>query len=256
MARQPRLSPEDDAFVGHDIQERIIKEKEALGKRPSKKEIIRSTVKGERNFYILFGVIVAVLILLIFGYRFVVGKPEMKTIDELHSENLAGQLDPEEGYVYDGFSFVNVDGQWWTRFQRANSSDVYNVQLRYGPRDLQDVPLSGDYVYFLHFNASFVTFDPLGENLSHVVLAASDISQSMVKVFGIATFPACTRQDNNSCKSLPIIGCVPGRPVIYLKQEAIPFVETKGTCIIIHGSGFDMVKAVDRLLLAWYGIMP
>ena len=78
----------------------------------------------------------------------------------------------------------------------------------------------------------------------------------MVRVFDIATFPACTRQDNSTCKDLPVLECEPGKPVIHLKEDKATFVELQGTCLIIHGRGLEMVRAVDRLLLAWYGIMP
>lgn len=262
MPKHPLFQqPEEEDFTQHDISTNLDKAKPEKKERKTKKkdeetEIVTSDVKGERNFYIMIGVVIAMLILLIFGYQLFFGKAEVKTIDELHSENLAGELLPEEGYVYHGFSFVKANDQWWTRFQRANTNDTYNVQLRYGPQELENISIMGDYIYFLHFNATFVTFDPLGENLSYVALAASDISQSLVNVFDIPTFPACTRQDNSSCSNLPIIECALGRPVIYLQQEVVPFVEVKGTCIIVHGQGFELVKAVDRLLLAWYGVMP
>lgn len=234
----------------HDLSKRL---DESKAEKPASG--VLSAVVGERNFFIVLGVIALILVILIFGFR-LFAKEEVKTIDDLHDENLAGKLDPEVGYLHNGFSFVKLNGQWWTRFQRAADEQTYNVQMRYGPRDLIDVPLRGDYVYFLRFNATFVTFDPIGKNLSGTALAAADISQAMVKVFGIAAFPACTRQDNSTCLDLPTIECVPGKPVIYLKQDELPSVEVEGTCIIVHGTGMDMVRAADRLLLAWYGIMP
>ncbi len=245
----------EDTLLEHS-KERKGQKREKRERHTERAKGKEETQKGERNFYLVIGAVIGVLLLLIFGYQLVVGKTEVKTIDELHGENLAGRLKPDEGYLYNGFSFVKVNDQWWTRFQRTANGQTYNVQLRYGPRDLEDVSLKGDYVYFLRFNATFVTFDPLGKNLSYVALAASDISQAMVKIFDIATFPACTRQDNISCTDLPIMECAPGKPVIYLKQDALPFVETMGTCIKLHGEGFGLVKAVDRLLLGWYGIMP
>src|SRR3989338_3668191 len=197
MARQPKIEkPEEDSFDEHDVARKINK-KEKEETQKEKNEI--PIVKHDRQFYIVLIAILGVIALLIFGYNFVFGKTTIKSIDELHSENLAGVLDSDEGYLYNGFSFVKVNDQWWTRFERTANGQTYNVQLRYSPNDLKEIPITGDYIYFLRFNASFVTFDPLGKNLSYVALAASDISQSMVKVFDIAAFPACTQQDNSTC---------------------------------------------------------
>src|SRR3989344_1362374 len=43
------------------------------------------------------------------------------SIDELHQKNIENELDEEEGYMYQGYSFVKVDGLWWTEIQEEGS---------------------------------------------------------------------------------------------------------------------------------------
>ena len=45
------------------------------------------------------------------------------------------------------------------------------------------------------------------------------------------------------------------KAVIYLKEHEVGFVEFDNNCIIIKGEGSDMLKAVDKLLLYWYGVI-
>jgi len=251
---------EIDVGKNQEMEKKVKKYVKEKNKAVPDKDTTHSDPKQERsydrNFFIILGIIIGVFVLIFVVYN-IIGEKRVLGIEELHEENLKGNLDEDEGYTHKGFSFIKYNDQWWTYFARANTDEVYNVQMRYGPKDVENIPLTGDYVYFLQFNSTYVAFDPTAQNLSYTALAAADISQSLSKVFEIAPFPACTKNETDACKNLQIVdGCPPGIPTIHIVIDDNPEVIAKGHCIVVKGNGLDLVKAVDRLLLGWYGIMP
>ncbi len=211
------------------------------------------------HFFIVVGAIIAILVILLFGWQLIFPPEPAYSLDELHELNLAGKLDPERGYMYEGFSFVLFDNRWFTRFMRPNTTKVFDVELRFGPREIQNVSLVGDPVPFIKENdqnATYVTFDPLQDNLSFVALAAADVTTALNKIFFTSAYPACTRNETETCYTLPIVTCMEGLPVILLRDAPVPSVIVNGSCIIIEAKNMDLVRAADRLLLEWYGAWP
>ena len=209
--------------------------------------------KSDRSLYVVVGflVIAFALFLLILFLK----KPTEYSLDDYHDLNLAGELSVEVGYVYNSFSFVKVRGTWYTRFKRENNDQVYNVETRYSPREVEAIPITGDYNYLLSFQDTYITFNPNGKDFPHVALAAADMSLNMVRIFDITPHAACTEPHEKACANREIIECKQGVPVIYIKEDPEPGVSVDGTCLTIQGTGFDLVKAANRLLFAWYGIM-
>ncbi len=241
-------SPKKDTTL-HTLVQDQLRDDQPL---PIKKKVVH--VSGDKSFYIITAVVVVLFIALILTVT-MLKKSSPVTLDDYHDLNLQGKLDPEEGYLYNGFSFVKVKDTWYTRLKRQNSSQVYHVEVRYGPRDVESVPLHGDYNYLLTFNSTFITFDPIGKDFPHVALAAADLSTNLVKVFNLTPYAACTKNETKACTDRPIVGCTQGVPVIFLKEDPTPAVTVTGTCITVQGTGFDLVKAANRLLLAWYEVM-
>jgi hypothetical protein len=209
--------------------------------------------KSDRSLY----VVIAFVALILLGFVIVLylQKPEILSLDDYHDLNLKGDLDEEEGYLYNGFSFVKVRGTWYTRFKREEGGQIYNVETRYGPREVEEIPLVGDYNYLLTFNDTFITFNPNGKDFPHIALAAADMSLNLVRVFNITPHAACTEPHEKACKHREIMTCKQGVSVIYIKEDPKPAVSVEGTCITIQGTEFDLVKSANRLLFAWYGIM-
>jgi|SRR3989344_3095170 len=229
----------------------------ASQEKPQKIDPYAKLISEPKRLYIIVGVIILIFALL-FGLRFVLKQPlKISSLDDLHDLNFQGKLDPDQGYIHDGFSFVKYGGTWHTRFLRMANNQTYQVELRYGPRDIGDIPLRGDYELIpRQFNSTFVTFDPAGDNLSHVALAAADVSGNLAGVLQVYPFAACTKNETRGCRDRPVVRCgAPGVPVIYLKETAVASIEQQGTCLIIAGQELDLVKAVDRWLLAMYGMM-
>ena len=185
------------------------------------------------------------------------GKQEQLTVDEIHKQNVYGEIEEEENaYTYNGFSFVRLEGLWFTQLTVPGSSNLYNIQLHYGPREVDDLAISGEVKKFLQYPSLYVTFDPLGRDLSSVALAAGELSLNTAVVLNITPTASCTRNETEICKKLKIITCEDQQyPVVYLREAPRTGIVAEENCLTISGTGQDLVKATDRLLLEWMGIM-
>ena len=187
--------------------------------------------------YLIYGVIIIIAIFLIL---FIVGK-------------ILPQKDG--GYYYNGFSFVKGKDMWFTQIQPPGKNKLYTIELRYGPRDLEEIPVIGNPKLFLTINKTYITFDPTDKNLKYIGLAIGDIDLNLIKVLGIEPVAACTK-NHPDCSGIPIKNCDSKEsPVILVQQDPVAFVEQRGNCLIVQGNDLELVKAADKLLLYLYGIM-
>ena len=58
-------------------------------------------------------------------------------VDQLHQDNLAGDLNEEEGYIYNDYSFVKVDGLWWTEMNKFGT--LLKIPLHFGPKEVESI---------------------------------------------------------------------------------------------------------------------
>lgn len=238
--------------ISHDLSESLKVEK-------PKEQKQEDTPKTDKILLIIIAVILGFIFVLFIGWGIVFPPQKIYTLGEMHALNIQGELDPELGYIHAGFSFVNYNNRWFTRFMRPNSSKIYDIELRFGPREVKNITITKDATRFILDNtqdATYVSFNPLQENLSYVALAAADITTALNKVFGMTSFPACTQNETDACADLPIIGCDEGLPIILIRDAKTPSVQTNGSCLIIEGRNMEIVRAADRLLLEWYGASP
>jgi len=162
-----------------------------------------------------------------------------------------------EAYSYNHFDFVNIDNMWYTQIQLGRQP--WKVPMRFGPRDVEYIPVVGDPDIMLTVKVNYITFDPEEEPLNYTALAASELSLNLAQALDIRPEGACTKNITEACHNRTIISCETDKThaIIYLTQDSdFPIVEQKDNCLIVKGKGFDLVKAVDRLLLYWYEIMP
>jgi len=100
-----------------------------------------------RNILIGVAVLIGIFVVVFGGFKLYdnLTSAAVIDIDELHDENLEGDLNNEEAYVYNGFSFVLVDGLWWTEVLKSSDSGdtLLKIPLHYGPRDLEEVVYTG-----------------------------------------------------------------------------------------------------------------
>jgi hypothetical protein len=157
-------------------------------------------------------------------------------------------------YTYNGFKFVKIAGLWNTQWQNGNN--LFNIHLRYGPRESENVP------YFVENPAhvkndslTYITFDP-GENKGYVALASAEISLNLVRTFNTTPIAACSKNETSPCYTRPIITCSNTEDrVIYIKEDPETKITVDRNCLIIQGLGEDLVRAADKVIWIWYGII-
>ncbi len=210
---------------------------------------------GKGLLFIILG-IVGIFVLLIAGfgaYNYITTGAVMN-VDELHQENLVGGLDEEEGYVYNGYSFVKADGLWWTEMNKFGT--LLKVPLHFGPKELEEIPIEGTLDdSFNDGDKLFIAIDPDVQN-KYYTLAISELSFNTVKGMDRLPIGSCTKE-NWACDNRTIISCndTQGKPVIELALANETAIELQGTCIKLSGKEYGIVKAVDRILYQWYGVM-
>jgi len=223
-----------------------------MEEKPDKEKQKSSTIA----MLVFLGVIIAVIVI-IFWSRFT-PEPIPMTIDERLKYINDNDIDNEFEYVYNGFSFLFTDGLWFSKIQLKDKA--YTLPLHYGPRELEDVPAVGDFDLWTTWVAqkvgfTYITFDP-GENLSHVALANSELSVNLFNALEIEAKIACTTNEDEACQDIPTITCnSTTAPVIYLVQREETGVKQADNCIIVQGTGFELVKALEKFLYVWYGVM-
>lgn len=210
-----------------------------------------------KNILIMLSILIGVFVLVFAGfsaYNYFNGAIVVD-VDQLHQDNLDGELSDEEGYFYNGFSFVKVDGLWWTEINGYGTK--IKIPLHFGPKELEDVNISGQLgAQFNAGNALFITFNPDVRN-KYYNLASSELIFNIAKGLEIEVIGACTK-NASGCDNRTIISCKTARnlPVIeMIEDENETGIILDSNCIKIIGNDYDIVKAADRLLYQWYGIM-
>lgn len=157
-------------------------------------------------------------------------------------------------YTYNGFKFVKIAGLWHTQWQQDDR--LYNVHLRYGPKESEDIPYYEQDTSFTPTGTIYITFYPLESNLAYIALASTELSLSLANTFNITPIAACYKNETEACKTRPIITCEnTDDAVIYIKEAEQPSITAKGNCLIIQGYKEDLVRAADKVLWIWYGII-
>lgn len=173
------------------------------------------------------------------------------------------QLNDENYYTHKDFVFVKNGALWVTQVQAGNR--LYTIPLHYGPRDLEDVNIEGAFTRrFVNATYVYITIDTLpgtemqGEEQeeSQMGLAAAELSIVLSQAINRMPIAACTANVTEGCAGRPIVTCERyGEPVIYLREGGDAAVTFNGDCIELSGEGSSLVRATDRLLLYWLGVM-
>lgn len=231
---------------------------EEINIEPLEEEQVEEKEDGgsARNIIIVVAVIIGMFALFVLGSRFYgnVTSAGIVDIEDLHIDNIEGNLDSEEGYMHNGFSFVKADGLWWTDIKLRGK--IVRIPLHFGPRELEQIEFKGTLdPSFNEGDDVYVAINPDVANKFYT-LSISELSFNMAKGIDRRPVGSCTKE-NYACENRTIISCddTQGKPVIELVLANQTSVELAGTCIKISGHGYDLVKATDRVLYYWYGIM-
>jgi hypothetical protein len=219
--------------------------------------------KGEdsksSDIVLIISIVVVILLVASLAAFVILTKERPKTIEELHQLNIMGKLKPSEGYMYKGvYSFINFSNEWYTQLKSPKGSKIYNLAMRYSPRDLENIFIEGnlDTNFFNNQSEFYVTFDPTGREFTHILLAVADFDNHMAKIFEKNPIAACDRNETEPCATRPIITCEDtDKLVLYIKESEKLRAYYNNNCIVVEGRDFDIVKGVYRILYNLYEIM-
>jgi hypothetical protein len=207
--------------------------------------------KTGRNLLIL-GSACIVLLLVVFGFWALQPEPQ-RTLEEVIEATLNGE-ETENNYLFNGFAFVRLDNTTWI-FRWQRDGQLYDVPLRFGVRDVLDVPVEGTLNESFDSSNLYITFDPRKENLKWEALASAELSVNLATVFGVTPTAACMYKETEACQTRPIVTCQDDdKGVIVLREADATLVQLSGNCMILQGPGEELLRAVDRVLYVWYGV--
>ncbi len=250
------------------MEQMVVKAEKAVGKELAEQQDQEVSLLAEndlhvstqqndgKNVLILIGVLVAVFVFAIAGFKAYnhFTAAGVVIIDDLHQKNLDGQLDNEEGYIYNGYSFVKADGLWWTEVEVKNR--IIKIPLHYGPRDLENIPVNGKLLpAFNNGETIYVSINPEVNYDKYYTLGLMELNTNILQGVSREIEAVCSTQ-NPVCENRTIMNCesADGKPVVQLSIADTPSVNLKGTCMDIRGNGEDLVKSVDRALYVWYKV--
>ncbi|MFH1409278.1 MAG: hypothetical protein ABIH34_05200 [Nanoarchaeota archaeon] len=225
---------------------------------PSADESEAVSPAKEKQSWRLLGI--AVLIVLVVFIAFFLIKersPERPlTVDELHELNLQGELDEDQGYIYNGFSFVYSTGSWFTKIRKGN--EVYGIPLHYSPRDVEDIPIEGKLgPGFGSADTFYITHDSDDPSIGYIAVSGGELGVTLVTIFGVPPLYTCSTNESIDCQGLeyPVGGCELDGSVFYLRTSSSPQISLGNNCALIEGNELDLVRAMDKFLFVLYGIM-
>jgi hypothetical protein len=257
------INEENKKEIEEDVSDISEPEKQEEKTEETKTESPETAKKETKKLLIVLAIVIGIFIaFFVTGYFLKHDSTKVTTIDDLHRLNMEGK-ESDVNYMYNGFSFVFVNGLWYTQVQVNDT--LLDLPLHYGPKELKNISLTGSINESFMRKGIFITFNPTEDEQKYVALAASELSLSMAKGFGIKPIAACDRNETDieekkeevakACTGIQVITCESGKPAIYLKQEEPAGIKMKGNCIIVQGAGMNLTKSVDRLLYEWYQVM-
>lgn len=244
--------------IAKAVERELDREEQAAVHKLTEEDLQATTNAGDgKNILIMVGVIVGIFVLTLGSFKLYnqLTGAGVIVIDDLHQKNLEGELDAEEGYLYNGYSLVKADGLWWTEIDAG--SRMIKIPLHFGPKDVEEIPVAGKLSsQFDKGTLIYIAIDPEVNYNKYYTLALMEMNNNILQGVNRNIEAACTTE-NIACDNRTIIACdtAGGKPVIELAVSESSGIEFSGSCIKISGDGEALVKAVDRMLYTWYGIM-
>ena len=204
--------------------------------QPEEKVTERQMEKSIKTFLIVLGILVVLFIGFFIGWRAYQDKQN------------------KQEFVYNGFTFQKDGAKWVTQW-KAKDQQLYNLIMRYGPQEVENVTITGWTGDSFNYADVYITFDPEAQNLTYVSLAAADLAQNMAGPLGYNPIGACTKNVTEACASRPTIDCTSNASVIVLQEGGESKVQLADNCVLVQVEGLGLMKAAYKLLYIWYGII-
>lgn len=168
---------------------------------------------------------------------------------------------------YKGYAFMKKEGHWFLEWQR-NGNTVF-IPFRLSPIEVEDVTVSGgakpeflgdprNLTPDVYEKPIYKTEDVGSRNPKYVVFSQYELRENLYDAFDMQPFivPACTDSKLRVCSAVPTVTCdSKDKRVIYVKKGGKAEIIFNDNCITVQGENLEMMKAADRLLYIWLGIM-
>jgi hypothetical protein len=101
-----------------------------------------------------------------------------------------------------------------------------------------------------------MTFDPTDAHLNYIAVSTAETDMVVIQVFGKGVIASCLNNESLACVNRPIVGCdSTDAPVFYFASEENTSVLYLDNCIIVSGDRDNLLRATDRMLFDFLGIM-
>jgi len=220
-----------------------------------KEETLEEKRKDTKILLITLGCVIGIIIIFAVIFYFVSHNEKTLTIDDMHALNIEGKLSPSKGYMYNGYSFVKYGELWYSQLKK--NTTTYDVTFNFDPKSVENITVEGQLTMdFIKGRHLYITFDPEGYDLKYIAVANFGLSRSLSWAFSYNMTAACTKNITKACEDAGVVNCGdPGKAVIYFKEDNETKITLDNTCVTLQGTGPELVRAKDRLLLRWYGMM-
>ncbi len=203
---------------------------------------------------VIGGVIIFVMVMSVVGFL----------VGDLGSSNLGGR---QVSFGKHTFSYREgmPDGRWEIKIEKQRFR-VFST-----PQELIDLPYDSGITALLAGPVFFVSIDPLNESMrtvrspweESVGLALYRFEQDFPKRDAFVAHALSRPADNATLTGLegwPVWTCAnatPTAPVIAIRPGENVSISLEGSCIVMEASrGDELLRATDRVLLAFLGVMP
>jgi|GEM_PF-3987530 hypothetical protein len=227
----------------------IKKKKKAKDLTPVSEAEEEKTAWKKSNMFLLIAIIViaviAASILIYVNY-------------ERIKENQKPVFNSSNYYQWGNYTFIKKeDNSWETVY--TNAGQQYILNFYYGPRDLLDLEIEYENAYFGKIvtpgSSVYIVIDPNATD-GYVGVATTSLSRGLNRVFNVPASGACT-QEHEACGDRPIIpSCMlTPYPTIFVIKDQNTSIVYRNNCLFIKGEGQELIRAANKVLLGWYGII-
>jgi len=261
MSKQTKVQNEE--VISSQKQKVFDKSKTDKSNKKDLKELFEDFSMKETGILLLGIFIIFVAILFVPKWFNDLTTHPPKTLDELHADNYQNP-ETNTSFIYNGFSFVLLNDArtsvdfWYTQYERDGK--LFNVPFRYSPRDVENISkISINKTQRRLYSKVYITVDPSEEpgSKQFTALAVSEFTGILAKVKNYPIFGACTRNETTACVDRPIITCNDRGDFLtfYFKEGEEPGILINDNCITISGTDKSLLKATDKTIYGFLGIM-
>lgn len=205
--------------------------------------------------------IIAIIVLSALGYMFWDYKISKKNISP-YKGNVTDIIEVNGdivSYKYNNFQFEKRDNMWLTQIQMGKQP--YIITLTYGPIYIENVSMEFKENYFPALTKPgrkvYVTFDHDSSDASYIATSSINLITNLKTVYGVNVERGCLKNSTN-CAGAPIVTCEnsPNNAVIqFIEDDKITHALYDGNCLTIWASKDNFIRATEKIILNWYGVI-